>query len=193
MSLFLGPIHHMVYEKICYQDLLCNRLLEISSQEINKKINEDNLIFIKGNLEEIIDTENIHGWLNNQVKIVENRLSFIITELEKESKHEQLLKVMFKEGQKAAEGKSLTNCIQIIQVINNFLLDGMPCDKGVQIISKEENEVIFEYNPEVHLVFSDFNKYMEIRLQWIKGLISSEKNFNIIQLSERSFKLIKEE
>lgn len=193
MSLFLGPIHYMLYEKIKYQDELSNKLLEKAVDKTKKEINQKCFKLTDGKLEDIIDNQNIHEWLNNQVNNVENKFALIIEKLVEEQKHNQIVDIMFQEGEKVSEGKKYIDCTEVFNIINSYLLDGMPCDKGVAIISKEGNEIIFEYNKDVHLAFKDFAKYIEIRIEWIRGLLSNTPSINIISLSDISLKLKKEE
>lgn len=193
MSLFLGPIHYMLYEKIKYQDELSNKLLERTLDNNKQEINEKCFELIDDKLEDIIDNQNIHEWLNNQVNNVEKRFSAVIEKLIKEQKYDQIVDIMFQEGKKVSKGKEFIDCMEVFNVINSYLLDGMPCDKGLLIVLEEENEIIFEYNKDAHLAFKDFSEFMEIRIEWIRGLLSNTPSINIISLSDRSLKLKKEE
>lgn len=74
MSEFLGPIHYMMYDKIKFQDKITNFLLDGNTKEIDEKIAPVST----DNLENLIDQENIHGWLDSKIAVVENRLAFAI-------------------------------------------------------------------------------------------------------------------
>ncbi|MFR1138908.1 MAG: hypothetical protein ACLSDN_07985, partial [Anaerococcus vaginalis] len=74
MSEFLGPIHYMMYEKIKFQDKITDFLLDGKTEEIDEKIKPVST----DNLENLIDQENIHGWLDSKIDVVENRLAYAI-------------------------------------------------------------------------------------------------------------------
>ena len=78
MSLFLGRIHYIMYDKILFQEEILNKLMELLEEEKRKekkKDLDDNFPLERGNLEDIIDESNIHGWLNERVIRSENRLA----------------------------------------------------------------------------------------------------------------------
>ncbi|MFR7873005.1 MAG: hypothetical protein ACLU3K_05100, partial [Peptoniphilus grossensis] len=70
MSLYLGRIHYIMYDKILFQEEILNKLMELLEEEKClelKKDLDDNFPLERGNLEDIIDERNIHGWLNERV------------------------------------------------------------------------------------------------------------------------------
>ena len=78
MSENLGPIHYMMYEKIKFQDKITNYLLDGDTSKvdkINKAVSTDPL-------EDLIDQENIHGWLDSKIDVVENRLNYALNNSE---------------------------------------------------------------------------------------------------------------
>lgn len=58
--------------------------------------------------------------------------------------------MLFEAGKEISINENYHNCIELFKVINNYLIDGMPCDKGIKIMSQEENQIIYEYNEMVH-------------------------------------------
>lgn len=71
MSKNLGPIHYMMYDKIKFQDKITDYIMEGKTEEIDKdfpKVKTDPL-------EDLVDQENIHGWLSSRIDMVENRLA----------------------------------------------------------------------------------------------------------------------
>ena len=71
MSLFLGPIHFWLYEKIKRQEELTSAVSEYigSGQDLTKKCPP---------LEEIIDEDNIHASLQNMINDSEERFARLI-------------------------------------------------------------------------------------------------------------------
>ena len=69
MSEHLGPIHYMMYEKICFQDEITEKLL---SKEDKKELDTLHPPVKKGDLKDLIDIPNIHGrWIG-----IEKELSY---------------------------------------------------------------------------------------------------------------------
>ena len=132
MSEFLGPIHFMMYEKIKFQDKITNFLLEGDTKEIDGKIAPVST----DNLENLIDQENIHGWLDSKIDVVENRLAFAIKNSQKTKEK------LFNFGKKQAEGKNFSDYNEIFQDLNKMLLDGMPCDNGLSATIDENGDLV---------------------------------------------------
>ena len=75
MSLFLGRIHYIMYDKILFQEEILDNLLNFLEEEKRNELKKDldkEFPLEKGNLEDIIDESNIHGWLNERVVRSEN-------------------------------------------------------------------------------------------------------------------------
>lgn len=117
----LGPIHYMMYSKIKKQDQLSDNLLAGQTQDLDREyppVSTDPL-------EELIDQDNVHGWLSSRIDMVENRLARAIDLAEEplERAHEF--------GKKEASGESLDSYQELFNKLNIILLDGMPCDNGL--------------------------------------------------------------
>ena len=78
MSEFLGPIHYMMYEKIKFQDKITNYLLDGNTSEVDRINNPVS----NEPLESLIDQDNIHGWLDYIIDVVENRLHYALNHSE---------------------------------------------------------------------------------------------------------------
>ena len=71
MSLFLGYIHHLMYEKILFQEELLTSLLDLADEDKKISLSKDldkEFPIEKGDLKDIIDEGNIHGWLDERVR-----------------------------------------------------------------------------------------------------------------------------
>ena len=69
MSRFLGKIHYIMFDKINYVDEITRKMSELLDENVDLKNIE------RGALEDLIDTDNIHGWLQVRVGIVEDNFT----------------------------------------------------------------------------------------------------------------------
>ena len=86
MSLFLGKIHYWLFNKILWFENLEEEIIKTAKSEgldiegVKSEIEAKYGAKLENkNLEEIIDTNNIHGWLQDRIKEVESRSAYIIT------------------------------------------------------------------------------------------------------------------
>lgn len=86
MSRFLGKIHYIMFDKINYVDEITRKMSELLDDNVDLKNIE------RGALEDLIDTDNIHGWLQVRVAIVEDNLARVLSELKKKESLKMLLK-----------------------------------------------------------------------------------------------------
>ena len=64
MSLFLNPIHYQLYNKITLQNKIINTIIkELNLENIESELCKNYGIVEEKLLEQIINTDNIHGWL----------------------------------------------------------------------------------------------------------------------------------
>ena len=85
MSLYLGKIHYWLYNKILWFEGLEDEIIRVAKEEkldidklakeVNKKFGER---LPNKPLEEIIDTNNIHGWLQDRIHSSEGRMAYWI-------------------------------------------------------------------------------------------------------------------
>ena len=192
MSLFLGKIHYWLFNKIVWFENLEEKIIELAKIE---GLDIENLIKdIEGKcgeklpnkpLEELIDTSNIHNWLQNQIHSAEGR-SAAWTKLliETNEKNFKKLEDIYKEqGIIAAkevlqEGKSVSSPKEIFDSMNDYILDGMPCDRVNEIISNEENKITWQARIDVHKdiwdrVGCDVNYFYNLRNVWIETFVSN--------------------
>ncbi|MDU3751863.1 MAG: hypothetical protein E7G36_09105, partial [Peptoniphilus rhinitidis] len=183
MSLFLGHIHYMMYNKIIFQEEILDYLLDLSKDKENILEELDNDFPIeKGDLKNIIDENNIHGWLNDRVNRSENRLAKAVSILLKDFDLEELKKRYFEFGKNYDAGNFP---MEVFQFITSKFLDGMPCDHALTIIKDDEDELIFRVISDVHKEiwqkFVDPEIYWTLRDEFIKGsLVDSKLNFENI-------------
>ena len=134
MSKTLGPIHYMMYEKIKFQDKITDYLMDGHIQDIKQ-----DPVSTKP-LEEILDQENIHGYLQEKIDIVETRLAKAL-KLAKDPDEK-----LYKLGQECGKGKDFSSFEQVFRDLNTYLLDGMPCDQGLSAMVDEDSLYLITNN-----------------------------------------------
>lgn len=211
MSLFLGKIHYWLFNKIVWFEDLEEEIKVLAkeegldvdnlSKEINGKYGER---LPKLPLEEMIDTSNIHGWLQGKIHSAEYRLAtWTVKLLEKEKSKEKLETLYKKQGIKAGkealeEGKNLDNAIDIFNAINDYILDGMPCDRVNEVIEQEEYKVLWKRRLCVHKdiwdkVGGDVELFYELRNLWIESFVqevNSNYKYNFLGNNEFSIERV---
>ena len=108
MSLFLGPIHTWLYDKVKFQDSLTRAIADMAlekgyaTEEI-KTLDTSLATLEEGNLEEIVNGS-IHEWLLERVGLVELRLAYVLSSILKEdaSHIDEIEKVAYEFGAKQA-------------------------------------------------------------------------------------------
>lgn len=190
MSLFLGKIHYWLFNKILWFEGLENEIINLANEQgldIEKLSNEINLKYGEKlpnkNLEDMIDTKNIHGWLQSKIHSAEGRMAMWITTIlnSDEQSITKMEKIYIEQGIKAAkEVKSnqvIENAKEIYNSINDYILDGMPCDRVNEIITSEDNCVEYRRRICVHKDIwnkenGDVNTFYKLRSLWIKAFVN---------------------
>lgn len=187
MSAFLGPIHHWLYGKIKLQQELVEEIISLGKDkgitDLESRLNSTYGEFDKRPLEEIIDENNIHGWLQDKVSRVEYKLAEAVTQLLMQNSVEinELKNIFCKSGEAVGERLAREEGLTVPQVykaISDSLLDGMPCDHAMQLIEQEVDEVVWKRIICVHErywmeVGGDIKNYYELRNSWLEGLASA--------------------
>ncbi len=210
MSLFLGKIHYWLFNKILWFENIEEYVITLALEEGMDVKNIRNEIESKygkklenRNLEEIIDLENIHGWLQNRIHSSEARLAaWIKIILQDDLDAKAKLEKIFQEqgilaAREAKVEREYNNAIDIYNSVNNYILDGMPCDR-VNIISiSEENLVSWKRRVCVHE--DTWNKegvdvriFYSLRNVWIKNFIKElNNNFEYLEEPLGEYKILK--
>lgn len=154
MSAFLGHIHYWLYKKIQLLVERENLILEKTRRVVDDLADELHEISIdtygasidaSTPLEDIIDHNNIHGWLSGQINVASVReAAFIKDMLDTNSGDDAVLVVAAILDAFAVQGKACgtvakesledVNAPSIYNALQNFYVNGMPCDGGDQII-----------------------------------------------------------
>lgn len=193
MSAFLAPIHSWLFNKILmFQDIemdLRNKYLEVYGEEAREIVEETKefgeLIDRTKSIEELIDLGNIHGWLQNKIQNGESRVASILSRFI-DKYGDDALKIAedifynngVKQGEIAKHKESPENAKDIFSTLNNYILEGMPCDRVQKLIQADEDVVRWINTSCVHRgnfdrVNADINLFYSLRFIYLKGFVSS--------------------
>lgn len=180
MSAFLGPIHYWLYGKIVIQNNLANELANcLGKDSVMPMLNANFETLPEGDLEAFIQTDNIHGWLQEKVHLVEKRLAFVVEQLvDLKISMDAIKAVAFEVGSKITDLTIETTAKEAFDFLNNTLLDGMPCDHVNKMKQEDENQVIWIRTINLHEEFWSHqsrleNRYDKVRDSFIRGCLAS--------------------
>ena len=201
MSLFLGKIHYWLFNKVLWFEGLEDKVIEFSKAKIADVDNLENQINLKygkkltnKNLEEIIDTSNIHGWLQSKIHSAEGRMAAWTSAILNDNNEyiSELKKIYTEQGINAAkEAKvKLTNVTaeDIFNSMNDYILDGMPCDRDNEIITSNNEIVEWKRRICVHKEIWEnegvpVETFYDLRNQWISAFVNEmNKDYEYIEL-----------
>lgn len=184
MSAFLGPIHYWLYNKIQLQDSWIEDLLDLAEIKENYLLREETYTrygrAVTKNLADVIDESNIHGWLQEQIKKVEYKLAYVVTELlKKEDATLEEIKDIFREsGRENFEGLDQPVSLpeELYRVVFDYLLEGMPCDHINEVVSMDENQIVWRVTRCIHETYwqevdGEIGIFYEMRKAWLEGFL----------------------
>lgn len=186
MSAFLGKIHYWLYNKIQLHENLVEELLKgakernYPTEELREKSYELYGRAPKGNLEDIIEHQNIHGWLQGRIESVEYRLAYIVSELLKENvlSMDEMKRIFNKNGIEVMSKIDKVNFTleQLYNLIFDYMLEGMPCDRINKVASSDEDKILWERTCCIHGKYwsknnVDVDNFYKLREAWINGFL----------------------
>lgn len=194
MSQFLAPIHTWLFNKIkLVQDLESN-IVKVHIDTFGEEVLsvQEEAIKLYGEyiqnkpLEELIDVNNIHGWLQNKIIEVESRSAYIISkyyDIYKEKSKELTTEEYKKQAIECAndESNKVNSPDNVYISLNNYILSGMPCDRATSITEKNDDYVVFEQVGCIHKKNyekgnGNLNYLYELKDLWIKSFV---ENLNV--------------
>ncbi|MBD7912357.1 hypothetical protein [Clostridium cibarium] len=204
MSLFLGKIHYWLFNKIVWFENLEEVIIDLAKEEgLDTESLKKVIVGKYGErtpnlpLEEMIDTSNIHGWLQGKIHSAEGRMAAWTTELLKNGDEvkAKLEDIYIKQGIKAAEelrenGGAIETAPDIFNAINDYILDGMPCDRVNEVVESDENKVSWVRTLCVHKDIwdqeqGDVNFFYHLRSLWVKSFVSKvNEEFEYLEENE---------
>lgn len=191
MSAFLSKIHFQLYDKIKYQEYLATQMLEQCDTETKLFCKEHFPLLPTGTLDTVIDTSNIHGWLQESIFTVEKRVNYILEQMEQMNIIDSILLTVFQEGKKLSVATCFTTVDEAFIYIQQHALEGMPCDQGIQIMDKEEGKITFTYLDNIHPDIKNFSLFLQIKTEWIKGILD-DCPISLKKVDTTTYQLVKE-
>ncbi|MDU3723567.1 MAG: hypothetical protein E7G24_10240 [Clostridium celatum] len=205
MSLFLGKIHYWLFNKVLWFEGLEGEIIELAKNEglnIYKLQDEINIKYGEKlpdkKLEDMIDTSNIHGWLQGKIHNAEGRMASWTNIILSNNKDAilNMKKIYIEQGINAAkEAKTKLSNItaeDIFKSMNDYILDGMPCDRVNEVINSNSETVEWKRKVCVH---KDIWKnegisvdiFYNLRSEWINAFVVEMNNdYEYIQLDENT-------
>ena len=190
MSLFLGKIHYWLFNKILWFQELEDKIMElVKDEKIDKKVFNEKINKIYGekitnkNLDEIVDKNNIHGWLQSKINSSEERVAaWVKVVLENCENPIKDLEAIFKEkalieAKDLKVFKNIFTAKEIYKAVNDRILDGMPCDRINEILILEDELVQWKRKICVHKELwnkenIDVEIFYRLRGVWIENFIN---------------------
>lgn len=166
MSLFLGKIHFWMYDKILWYEGIEEEIIKwaidkgLPGESWKAQISERFGEATGGRpLETIIDQSNIHGWLQEKIASAEARQAALVTMILNENSDykNDLMRIYEQKGESAALniGKDNLSPEEIYNEMNNFILEGMPCDRVVEQLSSTPEEYSWKLGRCLHRQYWD--------------------------------------
>lgn len=161
MSAFLGHIHYWLYDKIRLvnerENLIFTKaeaMCGATAEELREQVWQTYGAPLPDvDLSQLIDQSNIHGWLQRQITLAETREAALIKELldvcqdaargiitEAFAEHGVQCGIHAKSQQKY----ELMSAAGIYKALNDYRLNGMPCDQADVIIENTPNKFAWE-------------------------------------------------
>lgn len=191
MSQFLAPIHTWLFNKIKLAQDLESNIVKVHIDTFGEEVLsvQEEAINLYGEyiqnkpLEELIDVNNIHGWLQSRIIEVESRSAYIISKyynIYKDKSKELTMSEYKKQAIKCAkdENNKVNSPDNVYISLNNYILSGMPCDRATSITEKNDDYVVFEQVGCIHKKNyekgnGNLSYLYELKDLWIKSFVEN--------------------
>jgi hypothetical protein len=192
MSAFLGKIHYWLFNKIRYSEELENKIEKWAFNEglLSAAEWKSDIISKFGPttgeapLEDLIDQSNIHGWLQDKITRTESRMAAWVTKILQENRDYKaaLADIFSKDGDEkgiaAKDEYEVNSPMDAYKVINDFILEGMPCDAVDRPLVKEENKYSWLSSVCIHssnweVVGGDVQHFYDLRREWLAAFVKA--------------------
>lgn len=201
MSENIEEVHKILFNKILWYEKLEEDIINLADTE---GLNTELLIKeINGKygpklpnlpLEEMVDCNNINGWLQEKIISVENRMAaWIIRTISKNNDVKNKLEVIYEnQGKKAAKealekNNKINTPMEIFNCIYEYLLDGINSDNVNEVISVTDERIEWKIKICVHETAwikenGDVNYFYFLRNKWITSFVKNiNKNFRYLE------------
>ena len=192
MSLVLGPVHHWMYKKVqtteareaFIVDALKAKYGQEAEEVLNSVYDKHPLSDKNASLEEILRNVPIHQGIQNLIINAETREASVISAFcEKYGDEAKELVIRSAQEHGVEYGKRAVvervnsgecSASKAFELIQSYLCDGMPCDRGVQAQSEEDNRTTWDHTECVHEQFwkdagASFETMCDMLNSWIAG------------------------
>lgn len=148
----LKPIHFVQYNRIRLQENLERFLVEKFNlidtfTEAQRLYGE---ISTEVSLEDQIDLDNIHNWLESHLVANEKRNAMLLKEILKTNEVESVKSAYSDYGHLLGSDQRDAVSDDIYSYASSILLDGMPCDKVNTLVSSDETKIEWHGQSDVH-------------------------------------------
>lgn len=180
MSAFLGPIHFWLYEKIKNQEALTKLIAEHFGKTGYAKDLPP--------LEEVIDEDNIHAWLQSQISDAETRFANLVTSLADENKIAEIKVLAYKFGEQNSLNPN-TDIQGAYKAFDDFFVNGMPCDRVNMIVRSDVDSLTWKETADVHSRYWNGNSdlFYQIRNEVMRGMLC--KTHLALQINTDTYEL----
>jgi hypothetical protein len=194
MSEFIGPIHYWLYGKIQLvsqrEEYIYNKVFEMcgtTAEELQEQVRQTYGQPLPDiDLSELIDHDNIHGWLQRQINIAESREAAFIKELLDlcgDAAQDLVEQAFFEHGQmtgekaKTQETYDSNTAPGIYKALNDYYLNGMPCDQADMVVSSQPDSIVWEtgtclQEPNWKRAGISIGTMTKFYRAWLKGFVS---------------------
>lgn len=194
MSAFIGPIHYWLYRKISLvarrEDFLRERAAALcgsAAEELQEQVRQTyGWPLPDADLGKLIEHDNIHGWLQRQIKIVETREAAFVRELLDTcgGAAAELLEGAFAdhgrltgESARAQARHDLSAAPGLYQALNDHYLNGMPCDQADMVTASAADKLTWEtgaclQQPNWRRVGADEQAMARFYRAWLAGFVA---------------------
>ncbi|MBM4065154.1 MAG: hypothetical protein FJ266_05855 [Planctomycetes bacterium] len=193
MSLVLGPIHYWMFGKIktteSRESAIVSAFKEKYGADADKILDQVYKKYPKTNhnkpLEELLANKSIHQGIQSLIVEVETREAAVVAafcakypdaaKVAGEAAHKHGISC----GKEAVKSKGLSaadcnNTSKAFEIMGDFHSDGMPCDRGAQVVSESEKCTSWDHESCVHEPYwenagANFLTMCDIVNEWIAG------------------------
>lgn len=183
MSLTLAPIHDIMNRKVLRLDRMSEALLKYAETgkgltDLRARIDAEAPAADTRPLSEIVDSTNIHGWLDRAVNQSERRFASVVAGLLAAAPDslDDLRRTLYTLGESEAQPANQPANDAYLW-LNTALLEGMPCDRTVEMQKSDASEVVWQtvqcpHAPHWMAVGLSVDVFYDLRAAWLSGVLS---------------------
>ena len=194
----LKPIHFVQYNRIRLQENLEKFLVEKFNlsdtfAEAQRLYGE---ISTEVSLEDQIDLDNIHGWLESHLVANEKRNALLLKEILRTNEVEALKAAYSEYGHLLGSDQKDTASDDIYSYASSILLDGMPCDKVNTLVSSDDKKIEWHGQSDVHGKYLidqglEAKLFYTLRESFLDSLLKAKGNYTY-QVNASEDKIVNE-